>query len=107
MQKRVSGSSDLWCVLYEGTPSGCKHAAVCCNTLTISKYITTDPNIMGGAPVIRGTRVPIEVLLYCLKERYTLEELHKHYPWVYQKTFARAIDEIIQLVNTTSTKSAL
>jgi uncharacterized protein (DUF433 family) len=67
----------------------------------MSKYITTDPNIMGGAPVIRGTRVPIEVILHRLKEGYSVAELYKHYPWVDQKTFAGAIDEIIQLVNTT------
>ena len=62
---------------------------------------------MGGTPVIRGTRVPIEVLLHRLKEGYSVAELHKHYPWVDQKTFAGAIDEIIQLVIATSTKSAL
>lgn len=66
----------------------------------MTNYITSDPNIMGGSPVIRGTRVPIEVILYCLKEGYSVEELHKHYPWVDSKTFAGAIDEIIQLVKT-------
>jgi uncharacterized protein (DUF433 family) len=67
----------------------------------MTKYITSDPNIMGGSPVIRGTRVPIEVILFRLKEGYSVEELHKHYPWVDSKTFAGAIDEIIQLVKTT------
>ena len=56
---------------------------------------------MGGSPVIRGTRVPIEVILHRLKEGYSVVELHKHYPWVDQKTFAGAIDEVIQFVKTT------
>jgi uncharacterized protein (DUF433 family) len=51
--------------------------------------------------VIRGTRTPVEVILHRLKEGYSVEELHNHYPWIDQKTFAGAIDEIIQLVNTT------
>ena len=56
---------------------------------------------MGGAPVIRGTRVPIEVILYRLKEGYSIEEIHTHYPWVDIKTLEGAIEEIIQLVKTT------
>ena len=67
----------------------------------MSNYITTDPDIMGGAPVIRGTRVPVEVILYRLREGYSVEELHKYYPWVDQKTFVGAIGEIIKFVNTT------
>ena len=45
---------------------------------------------MGGSPVIRGTRVPIEVILYRLKEGYSIEELHKHYPFDTFKQVQRA-----------------
>jgi len=30
----------------------------------MKKYIISDPNIMGGEPVIVGTRIPIEVILH-------------------------------------------
>lgn len=46
------------------------------------KYITTTPDVMGGAPVIKGTRIPIEVILYRLKEGYPIEAIHDMYRWV-------------------------
>jgi uncharacterized protein (DUF433 family) len=56
---------------------------------------------MGGAPVIKGTRIPIEVILYRLKDGYTLNEIHTMYKWVDRKTLEGAIDEAIHLVSTT------
>ncbi len=56
---------------------------------------------MGGAPVIRGTRVPIEVILYRLKEGHSLKEIHSMYPWVETQTLERAIDEAIGRISTT------
>jgi uncharacterized protein (DUF433 family) len=65
------------------------------------KYITSTPDIMGGAPVIRRTRIPIDVILYRLKEGYTLEAIHAMYNWVDMKSLEGAIDEAIQLISTT------
>lgn len=65
------------------------------------RYISSTPDIMGGAPVITGTRIPIEVILYRLKEGHTLDELHQMYPWVERSTLEGAIDEAIHLVSTT------
>jgi len=65
------------------------------------KYLTSTPDIMGGAPVIRGTRVPIEVILYRLKEGHSLKEIHSMYPWVETQTLERAIDEAIGRISTT------
>ena len=65
------------------------------------KYITATPDIMGGAPVIKGTRIPMEVILHRLKEGYPIEAIHAMYEWVDIKTLEGAIDEVIQLVNTT------
>jgi uncharacterized protein (DUF433 family) len=45
----------------------------------MSKYITSDPNILSGMPVITGTRVPVARILSLLKEGYTLEEIHKQF----------------------------
>ena len=42
----------------------------------MSKYITSTPDIMGGAPVIKGTRIPMEVILHRLKEGYPIEAIH-------------------------------
>jgi len=79
----------------------CKQAVICYTSCTMAKYITSTADIMGGAPVIKGTRIPIEVILYRLKEGYPIEVIHDFYPWVDIKTLEEAIDEAIQLVNTT------
>jgi len=64
-------------------------------------YITSTPEIMGGAPVIKETRIPIEVILYRLKEGYPVEVIHQMYPWVKSTILEGAIDEAIQVVQTT------
>jgi uncharacterized protein (DUF433 family) len=45
----------------------------------MNKYIISNQNIMGGAPVIKGTRIPIEVILHRLKEGNSLAAIHKIY----------------------------
>jgi uncharacterized protein (DUF433 family) len=65
------------------------------------KYIISDPKILSGMPVIKGTRIPIEVILHRLKEGYPLEAIHDMYHWVDMKTLEGAIDEAIQAITTT------
>jgi len=67
----------------------------------MNKYIIVDKDIMSGAPVIKGTRIPIEVILYRLKEGNSVEAIHNMYPWVEMKTLEGAIDEVIQMIPTT------
>jgi uncharacterized protein (DUF433 family) len=65
------------------------------------KYITSTPDIMDGEPVLAGTRIPIEVILYRLKDGYTLDELQEMYDWVDRQTLEDAIDEAISYVGAT------
>ena len=67
----------------------------------MKKYIISDPNIMGGEPVIVGTRIPIEVILHRLKEGNSIEAIQKMYSWVDLKTLTGAVEEAIQTVTTT------
>lgn len=41
--------------------------------------ITTNPKIMHGKPVIRGTRVPVDVILGSLVGGMSYEEVEKEY----------------------------
>ena len=69
--------------------------------MSTSKYIISDPQIMGGAPVIKGTRTPIEVILYRLKEGNSIETIHEMYPWIDEQTLSAALEEVIHTVTTT------
>ena len=66
----------------------------------MGKYIISTPNIMGGAPVIKGTRIPVAVVLHRLKEGNTLAAIHAMYPWVDNHTLEQAVDEAIGFIST-------
>lgn len=45
----------------------------------LTKHITIDLEIMGGKPVIEGTRVPVEVIVGGLAGGMTIEEVCNEY----------------------------
>jgi uncharacterized protein (DUF433 family) len=47
-----------------------------------SDVINIDPEILGGTPVFKGTRVPIETLFDHLEEGISLDEFLKDFPTV-------------------------
>jgi len=42
--------------------------------------VTTDANVCGGNPCIRGTRIPVAVILDGLAEGLTPDQIRDHYP---------------------------
>ena len=44
--------------------------------------ITIDPEILGGTPVFKGTRVPVKTLFDYLEGNYTLDEFLECFPTV-------------------------
>ena len=44
--------------------------------------ITIDPEILGGTPVFKGTRVPVKTLFEYLEGNYTLDEFLECFPTV-------------------------
>ncbi len=42
--------------------------------------IISDPRIMMGKPIIKGTRLPVELILKKLSEGMTVDDLLKAYP---------------------------
>lgn len=67
-------------------------------------YISSNPNILGGKPVITGTRIPIDQILFLLKDGFTIEAIREEYPQLDIKTIAGAIDETAQLLNTNASQ---
>lgn len=53
--------------------------------------ITTDPNVMLGKPVIKGTRITVELILRKLSEGMTVEELLEAYPHLTKEDILAAL----------------
>jgi len=49
---------------------------------TLSDYIVTDREILGGEPVFRGTRVPVASLFEHLESDCSLDEFLENFPTV-------------------------
>src|SRR5713226_7249604 len=50
--------------------------------LTVNEVISRDPEVLGGTPVFRGTRVPFQALLDYLEGGQTLVEFLDDFPTV-------------------------
>ncbi|MGB3344135.1 MAG: DUF433 domain-containing protein [Aequorivita sp.] len=59
----------------------------------ISKFITSDPDILNGVPVFVGTRVPVSILFDYLKGGDTLQDFLENYPTI-KKSVAKRIIEL-------------
>lgn len=55
--------------------------------------IIKDPNILGGEPVFRGTRVPFKVLLDYLEGGDTVDQFLQQYPTVSRELAIAALEE--------------
>lgn len=55
------------------------------NKSNLSELITTDPEIMGGTPVFKGTRVPVKTFFEYLQKNYSLDEFLECFPSVSEK----------------------
>ncbi len=57
----------------------------------VSNVITSDPDILEGVPVFKGTRVPVEILFEYLQYS-TIEEFLKGYPQVSRPMINAVLD---------------
>ena len=44
------------------------------------KIIETNPNVLGGNPVIKGTRIPVARILALLGMDYSLTDIRREFP---------------------------
>ena len=65
----------------------------------MKKYIVSNPNILGGKPVIMGTRIPVDQILFLLKEGFTVEAINEEYPQLNIKIISATVEEAAQLLN--------
>jgi uncharacterized protein (DUF433 family) len=55
--------------------------------------IHSDPDILGGTPVFRGTRVPFQALLDYLEGGHTLDEFLDDFPTVSRALAVQALEQ--------------
>jgi uncharacterized protein (DUF433 family) len=68
-------------------------------TMTANKdVIVRDPEILGGTPVFRGTRVPFKNLLDYLEGGHTLDEFLDEFPTVTREAAIAALEHAKDLV---------
>lgn len=53
--------------------------------------IVSDPDICGGKPVARGTRVPVQYILELSASGYSVDRIHEEYPTVPRDLIAKLI----------------
>ncbi len=54
--------------------------------------IISDPNIMVGKPVIRGTRITVELILHKLAAGQTVEQILEDYPHITREGIKAALE---------------
>ena len=55
------------------------------------KYIERNPNVFGGKPVFKGTRIPIYLILDFLSAGETINEILENYPQLSREAILEAI----------------
>jgi len=60
--------------------------------MSSSDLITIDPDILGGTPVFKGTRVPVNTLFDYLGDNYSLDEFLECFPSVTREMACRVLE---------------
>jgi len=60
--------------------------------MSSTDLITIDPDILGGAPVFKGTRVPVKTLFEYFENDYSLEEFLECFPSVSRELALRVLE---------------
>jgi uncharacterized protein (DUF433 family) len=59
---------------------------------SISELVVRDPDILGGTPVFRGTRVPLQALIDYLEGGQTIAEFLDDFPTVTREAAVAALE---------------
>ena len=64
----------------------------------IEDWITVDPSVCHGKPIIRGTRIMVSNILSLLAGGYTIAQILDYYPELSQEAIKGALEYAIQVV---------
>lgn len=74
-------------------PGGYRYTGCMTAPVSTQSIVSIDPEVMSGAPVFRGTRVPIKTLFEYLAAGDALEEFYEDFPGVTESMVCEALDE--------------
>jgi uncharacterized protein (DUF433 family) len=63
-----------------------------------TERITSNPNILFGKPVIRGTRIPVELIVEKFADGETVESILQSYPHLKKEDIASALEFAAQVL---------
>jgi len=61
-----------------------------------NKHIVSNPEILGGTPVIAGTRMPVSRIIHLLRDGYTMESIVEEYPQIDLPTLQHVVNQVIK-----------
>jgi uncharacterized protein (DUF433 family) len=64
----------------------------------MGERIEVNPKILGGKPVIKGTRIPVYLILELLSAGYDFKRIIKAYPTLTEEDIKAAVNYAVQIV---------
>ncbi|MFQ5977003.1 MAG: DUF433 domain-containing protein [Candidatus Heimdallarchaeota archaeon] len=61
--------------------------------------IAINPRVLGGKPVIKGTRIPIYIILQMLRDGATFEKIIEEYPDLKEEDIQAIFDYMLYLTD--------
>lgn len=64
----------------------------------MNNHIVMNPEILGGKPIIKGTRISVELILKLLSSGMSIEEIRNDYPHLKRGDILAAIEYAAQIL---------
>jgi uncharacterized protein (DUF433 family) len=61
-------------------------------------YIAADPTVLTGKPVIKGTRISVELVLECLGRGWSIDDILAQYPHLSREGIVACVEYARDLV---------
>ncbi len=58
----------------------------------MSDLIESNPEILGGKPIIKGTRIPVALIYELIGLNYSIDEIQKEYPHLDRQVILKVIE---------------
>ena len=73
--------------------------------IAVGKYLVIDPRVCHGKLTFKGTRLPVEIVLYCLSEGMTIESILEDWSYLRREAIVEAIQLAAAALEASSTKA--